>query len=476
VKIHIVKKGDTLYNLAGKYKVELDAIIALNPQIEDTNRIDVGMKVKIPTGPQPVEPPLSAYAHKHIVKQGDSLWKLGKAWEVPLQAMIKANPQLKNPNVLMTGEVVYIPKMESEQTYTPQENEPSAYPYPPNAPMALSADYPPMPQQETHTGDITTPAAPISAPTPAPAPAAAVSPVSDYSGELNAGYTDWINQTAPQPTMETNMNAELSKSVGPKPDAEEPIWNLSNTAPQEQAAAMPPASPDLTVPYHQAQHPFEQFHIKASEVFAYSLPMEYPSETVSSHLPQMPPAYEGHQPLPAYLGHQAQPGYSDGGCGCGGPYMNPSDIQPWHAYPAYSPMSLPYAPYPMHHPISPMYPYPVMSPPCYPFSGEFQTDPAFGVAHPPMGMPHSASFETPGRPPEAQAHIHEWTGKEEIETDQQRDSSAEKNINKTAGKTSGSAKKAKSSSGNDDISTHVRKQQLRVERAEPRANLPWINV
>ncbi|MDF2723000.1 MAG: lysM, partial [Paenibacillus sp.] len=35
-------------------------------------------------------------------------------WDVPLKAVIDANPHLKNPNVLMTGEVVYIPKVGAE--------------------------------------------------------------------------------------------------------------------------------------------------------------------------------------------------------------------------------------------------------------------------------------------------------------------------------------------------------------------------
>jgi morphogenetic protein associated with SpoVID len=101
VKIHIVKKGETLFNIAQKYNVELDTLIAANPQIADPNVIDVGMKVKIPNASKPVVPPTD-YLYKHVVVQGDTLWKLGKAWNVPLQEMVEANPQLKNPNVLMT--------------------------------------------------------------------------------------------------------------------------------------------------------------------------------------------------------------------------------------------------------------------------------------------------------------------------------------------------------------------------------------
>ncbi|ULL17835.1 LysM peptidoglycan-binding domain-containing protein [Paenibacillus sp. H1-7] len=112
MKIHMVKKGESLYQIAQKYHVDLDKLIEMNPQIADPNVIDVGMKVKIPNAPKPVEPPTD-YLYKHTVVQGDTLWKLSKAWNIPLNDLIAANPQLKNPNVLMTGDIVYIPKSHS---------------------------------------------------------------------------------------------------------------------------------------------------------------------------------------------------------------------------------------------------------------------------------------------------------------------------------------------------------------------------
>ncbi|WP_282941294.1 LysM peptidoglycan-binding domain-containing protein [Paenibacillus sp. RC67] len=119
MKIHMVKKGESLYLIAQKYHVDLDKLIEMNPQITDPNVIEVGMKVKIPNGPTPVAPG-NDYLYKHTVVQGDTLWKLSKAWNIPLNQMIEANPQLKNPNVLMTGDVVYIPKAHGHNQQTGQ--------------------------------------------------------------------------------------------------------------------------------------------------------------------------------------------------------------------------------------------------------------------------------------------------------------------------------------------------------------------
>lgn len=111
MKIHIVKKGDSLYELSKKYGVPLVKIVDANPQLVDPNKLDIGMKIKIPIEPVPVPGPEGSQPiiHKHPVKQGDSLWKLSKAWGVSLKEIIDANPQLKNPNALLVGEIVNIP-------------------------------------------------------------------------------------------------------------------------------------------------------------------------------------------------------------------------------------------------------------------------------------------------------------------------------------------------------------------------------
>ncbi|WKL03525.1 LysM peptidoglycan-binding domain-containing protein [Paenibacillus amylolyticus] len=116
MKIHMVKKGDTLYLLSQKYNVALDKLIVANPQITNPDKLDIGMKIKIPA--EPVTPKPEGVLHSHKVQQGDSLWKLAQAWGVPLKDMINANPQLKNPNALLVGETVYIPSMHAQGNST----------------------------------------------------------------------------------------------------------------------------------------------------------------------------------------------------------------------------------------------------------------------------------------------------------------------------------------------------------------------
>lgn len=108
MKIHIVKKGDTLFELSKKYNVPLQKLIDANPQIANPDVLNVGDKVKIPAEAVPIGGE-TGKIYKHVVKQGDTLWKLANAWGLSLQTLIAANPQLKDPNQLTVGEIVNIP-------------------------------------------------------------------------------------------------------------------------------------------------------------------------------------------------------------------------------------------------------------------------------------------------------------------------------------------------------------------------------
>lgn len=45
----------------------------------------------------------------HTVRKGDTLWAVAKQYGVELTALIRANPQIKNPNLIYPGEAVKVP-------------------------------------------------------------------------------------------------------------------------------------------------------------------------------------------------------------------------------------------------------------------------------------------------------------------------------------------------------------------------------
>lgn len=48
-------------------------------------------------------------ARTHTVRKGDTLWGIAKQYGVELTALIRANPQIKNPNLIYPGEAVSVP-------------------------------------------------------------------------------------------------------------------------------------------------------------------------------------------------------------------------------------------------------------------------------------------------------------------------------------------------------------------------------
>ena len=114
MKIHIIKQGDTLYHLAQKYHVTVAELVNANSGI-DPNNLQIGMKIKIPSSSSGHHSGSSHHhiIHQHVVKSGDTMWKLSQEWGVPLSALTAANQHIKNPNVLMVGEIINIPKTTS---------------------------------------------------------------------------------------------------------------------------------------------------------------------------------------------------------------------------------------------------------------------------------------------------------------------------------------------------------------------------
>ena len=103
---YTVQPGDSMFTIAQRFGVSLNALIAANPQIPNPNLIFPGQIVCVPTGaPGPCPPGTFPYT----VQPGDSMFSIARKFGVPLDALIRANPQIPNPNLIFPGQIVCVP-------------------------------------------------------------------------------------------------------------------------------------------------------------------------------------------------------------------------------------------------------------------------------------------------------------------------------------------------------------------------------
>lgn len=94
---YYVKKGDTLRKIAEKFGTTVDALLKLNPGIKDPNRIYVGQALKVPAG-----------ASSYTVQKGDTLRIIATKYGTTVDALLKLNPEIKNPNLIYVGQIIKV--------------------------------------------------------------------------------------------------------------------------------------------------------------------------------------------------------------------------------------------------------------------------------------------------------------------------------------------------------------------------------
>lgn len=96
-----VRSGDTLSGIAARHDVALGDLLAANPQIRNPDLIHPGQQVQLPGG--------GAGSAEVTVRSGDTLSGIAQANGVGLAALLAANPQVRNPDLIHPGQVVRIP-------------------------------------------------------------------------------------------------------------------------------------------------------------------------------------------------------------------------------------------------------------------------------------------------------------------------------------------------------------------------------
>ena len=119
--IYIIARGDTLKSLANRFGTTVDALLAANKNITNPNVIYEGQHLTVyVTTPPPNNPPPPAGGTYYAVK-GDTLRKIAAKFGTTVDALLKLNPQITNPNVIYVGQAIKVPSTAS--TYVVQRGD-----------------------------------------------------------------------------------------------------------------------------------------------------------------------------------------------------------------------------------------------------------------------------------------------------------------------------------------------------------------
>jgi len=95
--IHVVKSGESLYEISKLYGVSYNKIVSDN-ELTNPNDLVVGQTLVILQG-----------TRSHKILPGQSLYTIAKMYGVTLAALLTANPSLRNPTSIYPGEIIIIP-------------------------------------------------------------------------------------------------------------------------------------------------------------------------------------------------------------------------------------------------------------------------------------------------------------------------------------------------------------------------------
>ena len=107
--IYVVKLGDTLFSIANKFNVTVQAIKNINNL--SSNILNVGQELVIP---KEETPSTSGEFINYTVKAGDSLYKIANAYNTTVNAIMNLNNLTSN--ALQVGQVLKIPTTINEET------------------------------------------------------------------------------------------------------------------------------------------------------------------------------------------------------------------------------------------------------------------------------------------------------------------------------------------------------------------------
>ena len=117
---YTVKSGDYLTKIAKTCEVTYDALLKANPEIKDPNKIYAGQVIRIKASASLPGVPVTG-TQEYVVVKGDTLFKIATRYGTTVVNLMKLNPEIKDASKIYVGQKLRVPTSGST-TVTAQVN------------------------------------------------------------------------------------------------------------------------------------------------------------------------------------------------------------------------------------------------------------------------------------------------------------------------------------------------------------------
>ena len=160
---HRVQPGDTLDDIAARYRVSSRDLMLLNG-LRNANHVEVGQTLKLPSNaviaqakPKPAPIQVTPGASEHTVGRGQTLTQIARAYQLPVATLIDINA-ISDPNKVNVGTTLYLkapeqPVVKAEPVAT-AEPKPQVKPQPQPTKTASQANIKSKPKAQSQPATV----------------------------------------------------------------------------------------------------------------------------------------------------------------------------------------------------------------------------------------------------------------------------------------------------------------------------------
>lgn len=109
---YVVLRGDTLSGIASRFVLPVSTVLALNPELADPGTVVVGQLLYLGRDPMlRLEPcPDAPDCALYVVRPGDGLSTIAGRFGLSLEAILELNPEINDQNEIFSGQQIRLPR------------------------------------------------------------------------------------------------------------------------------------------------------------------------------------------------------------------------------------------------------------------------------------------------------------------------------------------------------------------------------